>query len=77
MGEVDADDRRQQLGGQTDGERQREEKGLQDGPGEIEIDGEDRDDQGQGHFHMMGDLNCPRRRKKALCLCPARIRFAP
>ena len=41
VGEVDTDDRRQQLRGQTNRERQGKEEGIQDRTVQVDVDGED------------------------------------
>jgi hypothetical protein len=52
VSEVDADDRRQQLRSQPDGQRHGEEEGLQHGTLQVDVDGEDGDDQHQRHLHQ-------------------------
>ena len=52
VGQVDADDRRQQLRRQADGQRQREEEGLEDRAVEVDVDREDGDDQHQRDLHQ-------------------------
>ena len=50
--QVDADDGRQQLRRQPDGERQREEERVQDRAVQVDVDGEDGEDQHQRHLHQ-------------------------
>ena len=52
VGQVDADDRREQLRGQPDGDRHGEEERLQDRPVQGDVDGEDGQDQQQGHLQQ-------------------------
>ena len=51
VGKVDADNRRQQLRGEPNRERQRKEKGVQDRTCQVDVDGKDGDHQHQRHFH--------------------------
>ena len=52
VGQVDADDGRKQLRGQPDGDRHREEERFQDRPVQGDVDGEDGQDQQQGHLQQ-------------------------
>ena len=51
MRKVDADDRGQQLWGQSDGECQRKEKGIKGWTCQQDVDGKDRDHQKQRDLH--------------------------
>ena len=49
--QVDADDRRQELGGQADGQRRGEQEGVQGRPPQGDVDGEDDEDQDERDLH--------------------------
>ena len=51
MGQVDADDRRQQLRREPNRERQGKQKGVQNRARQVDVDSEDSDHQHQRHFH--------------------------
>ena len=52
VGQVDADDRRQQLRSQPDRQRQGEEEGVEHRPVQVDVDGEDDDHEHQRHLHQ-------------------------
>ncbi len=52
VGQVDADNGRQQLRCQPDRQRQGKKKGFKNGPMKVDIHGKNNDHQGQGHFEQ-------------------------